>query len=96
MHTLHTPALFGLANVTGWGGRGDQRAKGLETLEEDLGTVNLLKRGAQTHPFKNLVKPMDRLFLEKSTFLCVWCTPNNFAHNIGGRKDPCNLPPELL
>lgn len=74
----------------------NQRAKGLENLEEDLGAVNLLKRGAQTHPFKNLIKAMDLLFLEKSTLLCVWCAPNDFTHSIRGLKDPCNLATQSL
>lgn len=93
MHTLHVlGSLFRLAKTMGE----NQRAKGLENLEEDLGAVNLLKRGAQTHPFKNLIKAMDLLFLEKSTLLCVWCTPNNFTHSIRGLKDPCNLSTQIL
>lgn len=37
----------------------NQRARGLETLDGDLGAVILMKRGAQTHPFENLIKAMD-------------------------------------
>lgn len=70
----------------------NQRAKGPENLEEDSGVVNLLKRGAQTYRFKNLIKAMDLLFLEKSTLLCIWHTVT-ILHTVSeGLRTPTTYP----
>lgn len=38
---------------------GKAKSQRLKTLEEDLGAMILMKRGARTHPFENLIKAMD-------------------------------------
>lgn len=90
MHTLHTKGLLWIYKDNGE----NQRARGLETWEEDWEAAILMKRGAESCLFENLIKGMDHSLSRKSTFLCVWCTPT-FC-NVRGLKDPCNLSAELL
>lgn len=88
----HTGSLFGLKNTM----RENQGARELKTLEEDLGAIILMARGAQTHPFENLIKAMDHSLPRKIHIPLCMVYPQQFYTHIRGRKDPCNLSTELL